>query len=260
MHRVQQRTDVFVRVLLPAANEVPRDLPDRVRQRADRLPTSRFRRERPPHQIAVLARHAEPPVRSRRRSAAVFSRGRRARRLRIGEVRGERARVVQALQRGRGEARVPGVGVPGGGQTQTPERIHEVARAIRLVGIGRRRGRRTSPVGIHLLLLLLLATPPTRAQQVRYSSVVEHILRGGAGPRRRIRRPQPRAHRRRGPAPRRRPRRGRGPPRTGAPSACAARASAGTRRSWRGSRARASRGARARRPESGGGGGRQQRA
>ena len=29
------------------------------------------------------------------------------------------------------------------------------------------------------ILLLLLASPPTRAQQVRYSSVVVHMLRGG---------------------------------------------------------------------------------
>jgi hypothetical protein len=73
----------------------------------------------------------------------------------IGEVRGERARVVQALQRGRGETGVPGVGVPGGGLRQTCAMIHERFHS-RIVEVRRRRGRRTSTFVIVVVVVVVV--------------------------------------------------------------------------------------------------------
>ena len=105
VHAVQQPADVLVGVLLAARDEVFGDLADGGGESADAERRLGFGVERALDVRLVLARDAESAGVAR----VVGS---------VGEVRGEEAGVVQALQRGCGETGVAAVGEAGGELTQ----------------------------------------------------------------------------------------------------------------------------------------------
>ena len=134
--------DVFVRVL-PAGRGRSASRCFRSSSSARRsAPDPRLRRERPPQHVRWYSHVTQNRrFRSRRTAAGV---GRVL--ARIGEVRGERARVVEALQRGRGDARVAGAeSSPAGGRHfRGGERRSSRSPRPSSSWTARRRGRRTS--------------------------------------------------------------------------------------------------------------------